>query len=168
MISILFPILLFLTVSYSQGKYFKNNNNASLNYRSGKFNLFANYSLNRNKNFTRLYALRTYLEPDESTVKSFLEQPSFMTGKNEVHNIRTGIDFFMNQRTTLGLTLTGLKLSRSTEGNNPAIWMNAQRDIDSTINTKSEGSTKSNAELCFPRRIATHQRTTSKIYCSFI
>jgi hypothetical protein len=126
-----------LTTSYAQGFYPKNNNNLQLNYRTGQWNVFLNYSANINRNFTRVYALRTYFEPDERTPISFLEQPSFLKGRAQVPTLRTGVDYSLSNKTGLGLTLTGLDLDRTVSGNNTALWMAPDHSADSLIETHS-------------------------------
>ena len=86
------------SVAFGQGLYPKNNNNLQLNYRSGKINLFLNYSLGVNQGFGELYALRKYYEPDEKTVTAMLEQPSFFKFSNTSHTIKTGIDYSFTKK----------------------------------------------------------------------
>ena len=129
-----------ISTTYGQGRYPKNNNNLQLNYRTGQWNFFLNYSANFNRSFTRIYALRTYFEPDEKTVISFLEQPSFLNGKGYTHTLRTGADYTLSGKTNIGLTLTGLSLGRKSNGDNTASWMNANRETDSLLQTKSNNN----------------------------
>ncbi|MEP6595460.1 MAG: outer membrane beta-barrel protein [Ginsengibacter sp.] len=129
------------TTSLSQGAYPKNNNNLSFNYRSGRFNLFVNYSLNLSSNFTRLYALRTYFKDDGVTIASLLEQPTFIKGKGSTHNVRTGIDYIIDPRTSLGLTFSALSLNRNSLGNNTAQWKKSNGTADSLIATTSDNNT---------------------------
>jgi iron complex outermembrane recepter protein len=126
--------------SYTQGRYPRNNNNLQLNYRSGPWNLFLNYSAAINRSFTRIYALRTYYEQDEKTIASFLEQPSFLESRGHTHTVRTGVDYTLNSKTNLGLNFNGLLLDRNNTGNNPALWMAADRSADSLIETRSHNT----------------------------
>jgi hypothetical protein len=130
-----------LTTSYAQGFYPRGNNNLTLNYRVGKFNLFLNHSLNAFDQFTKVYALRTYYKSDRATVASLLEQPSFLKTNGLTQNVRTGIDYAISSKTSLGLTLSGLAIERKSNNNNPALWMNATRQVDSLVNTKSKNNT---------------------------
>jgi iron complex outermembrane recepter protein len=129
-----------LTTSYTQGRYAKYNNNVQLNYRSGALNTFFNYSLNSNRNFTRIEATRRYYKEDEITLTSSLEQPSFLDGRGSVHNLRTGLDYNVNTRTTLGAVFTGLLLNRKNGGNSNAMWMAPGGRTDSIIQTISNNS----------------------------
>lgn len=128
-----------VTAAYGQGRYYKNNNNLLLNYRNGAYNLFFNYSLNVNKGFTDLYALRTYFNNDGS-IAALLEQPYYTTGGGPTHTIKAGLDYFLNAKTTLGISLNGLLLSRGYNGRSTAEWMNANRVKDSSINTVSKSN----------------------------
>jgi hypothetical protein len=129
-----------LTTSYTQGRYAKYNNNVQLNYRSGALNTFFNYSINSNRNFTRIEASRRYYKEDEITLNSRLEQPSFLDSRGSVHNLRTGIDYNLNARSTLGVVFTGLLLNRENGGNNNAIWLAPGGSTDSIIQTISNNS----------------------------
>lgn len=131
-----------INTSYGQGRYYKTNNSLQLNYRDGKFNYFFNYSTNANKGRTNMYALRTYYKEDRKTIESFLEQPSLIKGLGYNHTLRTGVDYFAGKKTTLGMALNGMVLSRSNSVNNDALWMNASGITDSVIHTKSTGSSK--------------------------
>jgi hypothetical protein len=128
-----------LTTSYAQGYYPKNNNSFQLAYRRGKWNLLANYSINVNKSFTRIYALRTYFKAD-GAVASMLEQPSFFSGSGNTQNLRLSTDYSISDKTTLGLALTGLSLSHSGNTRNQALWMNPQRVADSLVITESSNA----------------------------
>jgi len=127
------------TIAYGQGRYPKNNNNFLFNYRNGAYNIFFNYSLNANRGFTDLYALRTYFKNDGS-IDALLEQPYYTKGGGLTHTLRTGIDYNLNAKTTVGVALNGLLLSRDYDGTSTAEWMNADRVKDSAINTISKSS----------------------------
>lgn len=131
-----------ITTAYAQGYYPKNNNNFSVNYRWGKWNVFANYNFNLNYYFTRIYALRTYFKADGVTIASLLEQPSFLKGSGTTHSLKTGIDYTISPNTSVGITIMGLDLSRHGSSNNPAQWMKPNRQVDSLVNTISTNNTR--------------------------
>ena len=154
------------TTALAQGRYPKNNNNILLNYRSGKINLFANYSVNLAGSFTRIYALRTYFKTDMISVASFLDQPSFMKGDGQTHNLRTGIDYSINAKTSLGLTLSGVTLKRKTTGNNTAKWMSANGTVDSLITTRTDNNTawdNAGAALSFKHKFTATKELTADV-----
>src|SRR5262245_17041511 len=124
-----------VSVAYGQGHYPKNNNSLVFNYRNGSFNFFFNYSLNASKNFTDMFARRTYYKADGKTVEGSLEQPYFTSFKWTSHNIKAGVDYFVDAKTTLGIALTGLSFERTSNGGSNAVWINAAGVTDSTIKT---------------------------------
>lgn len=129
-----------LTSAYTQGRYAKYNENVQLNYRSGRWNTFLNYSLNNNRSFTRIDATRRYYKEDEKTLVSKLEQPSFLDGRGTVHNVRAGADYNLNSRTAVGVVFTGLLLNRKSGGNNEARWLGSDNETDSIIHTTSNNN----------------------------
>jgi outer membrane receptor protein involved in Fe transport len=128
-----------ITTAYGQGRFFKSNNNLLFNYRNGSYNVFFNYSVNVNKNFTDLYALRTYFNSNGS-IAALMEQPYYTTGGGPTQTIKTGVDYFINTKTTVGIALNGLLLSRNYNGVSTAEWMNADRVKDSSINTTNKSN----------------------------
>jgi iron complex outermembrane recepter protein len=155
-----------LTTSFSQGRYAKYNNNVQLNYRSGSLNTFFNYSLNNNRNFTRIEATRRYYKEDDITLIPSLEQPSFLDGRGAVHNLRTGLDYNLNTRSTIGLVFTGLVLNRKSSGNNEARWLAPGGRMDSIIQTNSNNNNhweSAGASLSF-----NHNASASRTFSSAI
>jgi len=130
-----------INLAFGQGIYPKNSNSLLLNYRRGPVNLFLTYSFNANRNFTDLTALRRYYK-DDGSVSRLLDQPYYTIGSGITHNLRTGIDYSLGAKTTLGLALTGTYLTRESDGNSTAVWQNPSGMTDSVINTVSENRTR--------------------------
>lgn len=125
-----------ISATYGQGFYDKNNHNLQLNLRSGKWNVFANYSTNFSGYFTRIYALRRYFE-NNGSINRQLEQNSFLNGRQKIHNLRTGVDLALTSKTSIGAGFSGLLLERKGKSNSLAAWMNAAGQTDSVIRTLS-------------------------------
>ncbi|RYD75812.1 MAG: TonB-dependent receptor, partial [Sphingobacteriales bacterium] len=125
------------SVSAGHGKYYKNNNSLSLNYRNGRYNMFANYSNNNNKQYTEMYALRTYFKQNGGD-SSKLEQPTMFGNSSTNHFLKTGLDYFLTTKTTLGIVLTGNITNRNGNNTATATWLSETGEIDSTINTRSK------------------------------
>ena len=130
-----------ITAMAGQGHYFKYSNSLLLNYHTQKVNLFLNYNRTANGYFSDAYALRTYFKADGS-VANLLEQTIFLAGKNIPQNLRTGIDYTLGKNTALSLTLTAVNTNRTTTGDNPAVWMQADRKVDSMLLTTSNSRTR--------------------------
>jgi iron complex outermembrane receptor protein len=129
-----------LTLGYGQGVYYKTNNSLLLNYRNSKYNVFLTYSYSGNRNFTDLYALRTYYAADDKTVRAYYEQPSYLFGHGRAHNFKTGVDYFISQKTTASVTLNGIFSNRTNGGNSPAYWIDNSGHADSSVVTTSDNS----------------------------
>jgi iron complex outermembrane receptor protein len=124
-----------LSTSVAQGKYTRSFNNGSFNYLKGKINLFANLSANINRNFSNLYALRTYYAADNITALSILEQPSYFRSRAPSHSIKAGFDYNLSRNTTIGIVASGSGYHRKGTGNNTAIWRHKDGSTDSIIST---------------------------------
>jgi outer membrane receptor protein involved in Fe transport len=122
------------TTSYGQGVYPKNNESLVLNFRSGKFNTFLNYNLNLAKYLTDLYALRKYYDKNENIVAT-LDQPAYFKGKMMNNTFKTGVDYYLSTKTTIGVAVGGAFTKRKGDNNSNAIWLNAGGGVDSTIHT---------------------------------
>ena len=123
-----------IAATLGQGKYYKNNNSIILNYRKGKFNAFANYSATLNKSYTTIDADRKYFN-DNGTVSSILDQASLFSGQTLGHILKTGVDFYASEKTTIGLTLTANLIKRDGFSEALAKWKSSTGQIDSTIAT---------------------------------
>lgn len=132
-----------LTIAAGQGIYPKSNNNLQINYRSGAVNFFVNYGMNANQGMNEMIARRTYYKEEAKTnPESVLEQPFFNKFTGVTNTIRTGMDYYVSKKTTLGLTLNGTALQRNNMGSNMARWINENGSIDSLIYTNSDNNSK--------------------------
>lgn len=135
-----------VSTAFGQGVYSKNNNSLVLNYRIGKINTFLNYSNATNHYLTDLYALRTYYD-NNNNITALLKQPSYFKGTAVNNTVKTGLDYSITPKTTIGFVATGMFIRR--EGNNvsTASWMQPAGTVDSAIFTgnNNTGSFKNGA-----------------------
>ena len=82
------------------GTYAKYNAGLSLNYRNKKINLFGNYSFNKGINESELNIHRTVAD-------SIFDQRGLIIMRNESHNYKAGIDYFVNKKSTIGVIVNG-------------------------------------------------------------
>ncbi len=155
-----------LSLSGAQGIYPKSNNALSLNYFSGKVNLHANYSMTINQNLLDMYAFRSYYAADDKTLLSTLEQPTFIqsTGKN--HTLRTGLDYSLNKKTSVGIALAGTKIDRNGTGRGEASWKSVNNQPDSLILTSNSNSTdweNATVNLNFRHQFSAKQELTADL-----
>jgi iron complex outermembrane receptor protein len=127
-----------LALALGQGRFSRTVNSLNVNHYGGKINLFANVNVNLNRNFMRMYALRKYYGEDNSTLTAILDQPSYLRGRAPSQNIKTGIDYFITKKTTLGTVFNFTNFSRVTTGANQAVWKDPQANTDSAIVTAND------------------------------
>ncbi|HEV7620257.1 MAG TPA: outer membrane beta-barrel protein, partial [Flavisolibacter sp.] len=96
-----------ITLNYGQGVYWKSNNSINLNYRTGKFNVFANGSVNKNNGFQELDILRKFRNSGTSDITNIFQQQTKMRNINSFDNLKIGVDYYLNKKTTLGLVTSG-------------------------------------------------------------
>ena len=123
-----------LGLGIGQGFYFKSNNSLNLNYRNGRVNVFMNYGNRLGTEMMEMFALRKYFD-QAGNDSLYLSQPNFNRTRIRAHNIKTGIDFFASDRTTIGLSFSGIFNDRHTKSYSTIDWMSPASVIDSTINT---------------------------------
>ncbi|OQP41022.1 hypothetical protein A4H97_15595 [Niastella yeongjuensis] len=125
-----------VSAGVGQGVYFKTNESLSLNYRDGKVNLFSSYSYGRNNNFQELEIYRRYFNDDKST-KAIFEQVAFMKRRNTSNNLKMGMDYFVNNKTTLGVVLSGVYNPESSVNRNTSYLENPDHAVDSIVTASS-------------------------------
>ena len=123
-----------LSLGYGQGFYEKFNNSLNLNYRAGKLNVFLNYGNRLGHEMMNLYALRKYFD-QQGRDSLYLNQPNFTKTRIKAHNIKTGVDWFVTNNTTIGMVYTGSFNNRNVKSYSTIDWMTPAYQIDSTINT---------------------------------
>ena len=82
------------------GTYAKYNAGFSLNYRNSKVNIFGTYGLNYGLNEMRMSIKRTVLD-------SLFDQHGTIHVRNQSHNFKAGLDYFIDKKSTVGIILTG-------------------------------------------------------------
>lgn len=130
-----------VNLSYGQGFYPKTNNSFSINYRDSKINTYLTYSINYNKNFSDLYALRTYFDNGGKPIAK-LDQSTSFRGRILNNTLRGGIDYFLSTKTTVGVSLMGTWAQRSTNNRAYANWLGDNNVIDSSLTTLSTADYK--------------------------
>jgi hypothetical protein len=130
-----------MNLSVGQGVYSKTGNSLNLNYRNGKINWFLNYGIRSGNEKQDIWTLRKYVNSNnEDSV--LLEQPNFTKSSQLGQNIKTGFDFFLNKKTTLGIVFTGGLFNRKSKSYSEINWMDPDHNIDSSINTWGENNRK--------------------------
>ena len=128
-----------VNLGYGQGAYAKTNNSLNLNYRNNKFNVFMNYGFRQHKGFQDLQISRNYYDAGKNLTGIFM-QPTHMTNSGSNNNVKMGIDYTVNKRTSIGLVATAFSSPNRFDGFSSGFSMNP----DSSVNriTTSANSNK--------------------------
>ncbi len=129
-----------LSLNYGQGAYWKTNNSLNLNYRTGKFNFFANGGYSVWNSFQQLDINREFSDASSKEINAIFEQTSFMKNENKNYNIKLGADYFLSKKTTLGFVLNGNFSPENQNGHNISYMMNAAAQTDSIITATSSNT----------------------------
>ncbi|MEJ5960923.1 TonB-dependent receptor [Pedobacter immunditicola] len=91
-------------VGTGYGRYYKANSGFSLNNRTEKFNVFGNFDYGRNKRINELDIVRVN---NTTSNQTFFNQTSDNIRERNNSNYKGGIDYFINDKNTLGLAFNG-------------------------------------------------------------
>ena len=103
------------SVTLGAGTGDKYNAGASISYRNSKVNVYANYGFRSNNRTGSGSTLRQNILSDTTF---FLRQNSTSLNKNISHNAKAGLDFYINDKNTIGASVT---YNVGTENSNEAV-----------------------------------------------
>lgn len=121
-----------VTLNYGQGIYSRTFNNFTLNHRNNKFNFFANGSGFNYIGYSNLFINRTYRNEDLS-VQSAFDQQMVMKNKSYGGNLRAGFDYYLSEKTTLGVSLNGAYSNSKGHTNNISELRNPDQSLTKTV-----------------------------------
>lgn len=88
------------STGFAYGKYAKNNNSLSFNNRGKKVNVFGTYS-------NRLGKTWSFLDFYREQVKTIFDQKSVFVRDGLGQNIKAGLDYFIDSKSTFGVIING-------------------------------------------------------------
>lgn len=95
------------TLNYGQGVYWKTNDNFNINYRSGKFNAFANGGYSKWNGFQNLDINRQFKNPATGDINAIFESYNRMRTNSDNFTLKVGTDYYLSKKTTLGFVASG-------------------------------------------------------------
>ncbi|MGN6615994.1 MAG: TonB-dependent receptor domain-containing protein [Ilyomonas sp.] len=119
-----------ITLGGGMGKNPKVNNSANLNYRTGKVNIFGNYSYSYNEGYRNMNIIRKFYN-QEDELASIFNQTTLMSPKYQNHNFKIGADFYATKKTTLGVVVNGFVNPGSFNSTNTTNIFDAKGVLDS-------------------------------------
>lgn len=121
-----------VTANYAQGRYAKTNDNFSLNFSNKKFTIFSNLNYGYQNNFHDLTIQRRYKNEDLSTLSVF-NQNTYIQPISQSVGARLGLDYYVTDKTTLGISTRGFSNNSSVTKYNNAQFLNANDSLVSTV-----------------------------------
>jgi iron complex outermembrane recepter protein len=93
-------------INYTQGVYPKPSAGLNLNYRNGKTNFFLNAGYSDWQGYNDLYLTRKYIDTTAAkTINSIFSQHTDMRFQNPEYDVKFGMDYFADTRTTYGFVI---------------------------------------------------------------
>lgn len=128
-----------VAVGGGQGVYSKANSSINLNYRSGKWNVFANYGYNYRKSFNDLTLVRNFRDANTLNLLSVFNQNASSYGESQFQSLKLGADFYATKNTTLGIVVNSFINPHTSNMNTTSLIMDNMGQLTSqTLGTSVE------------------------------
>ncbi|MBN8640893.1 MAG: TonB-dependent receptor [Flavobacteriales bacterium] len=105
-----------VSVAYGQGVYPKSNNGITLNHRNKKVALFGNYSFAYREGFNKLLLVRQFYE-NNNFIGAY-DQDNFLKMDFRNHIGRVGMDYYVNDKHTFGISVNKVSNRFNPNGEN--------------------------------------------------
>ena len=136
-----------VTLAYIQARYPKSPNSLNLNWRKNKLNVFANYSFSYWEGFNEIRLDRNF-RGNNGAISSIFEQATDGHFSSRNHTLKTGLDYNLDKKTTVGVVLNGTYNPSSFNSIGQTAIMDANRQLTSVnYATSDNASTWRNASV---------------------
>lgn len=133
-----------VSASILQSKYTQTNNSINLNYRTGKINLFGNYSYSFRQRYQKTHIIRNFSDSGTKNIETIFDQNNIAKNSWQAHNLKAGIDFYANKKTTLGAVFSGYLNPSNYSSVNTNHLNDGNNKIDSIVVADNSNIGKSN------------------------
>lgn len=123
------------TISYGQGVYPKSNNSILINHRDKKINVFANYNFAYREAFSHLKLQRNFYDRD--TFLGAYNQDNYIRFDFKNNNARAGLDYFINDKNTIGFVVSGVSNKFNPKGDNVSYVYDRSNALISRFETQN-------------------------------
>ncbi len=121
-----------VNVGYSQGYYWRSNDSFNLDYRINKLNFFSNFSYGNNGSYQDLTIRRQYFT--DGSVHSGFIQRTRIKKRNEGWQGKAGLDYYMNEHSTVGFSVSGFTNSNTESTHNLAEISDSLSSLTGKVN----------------------------------
>jgi iron complex outermembrane receptor protein len=131
-----------VTLTHTQGEYPKPSGSLNLNYRNGKANFFLNAGYSHWEGFQNLDITRKYLDTTPSkAINSIFTQHTHMHFINPSMNLKFGMDYYLDNKTTLGFVLSGFQNKEQNRSTSTIFLEDPNNLVDSIVYSPSSINT---------------------------
>ncbi|WP_420147155.1 outer membrane beta-barrel protein [Spirosoma sp.] len=113
----------------------KFNSSLNLNHREGKLNLFGNYSYT-NRQSAQINELNRVIPFNGRT--TYFDQTSFRPNQFVGHSYKAGLDYFVSQKSTIGVLVNGFSNDWQSAGQNNTLISDGNRQLTSKALTRTD------------------------------
>lgn len=126
-----------ITAGIGHGKHFRENAGTNLNYRNGKINLYGNYDFYKGTWWNDNYITRNFYDGTGKTLSTRTEQSSYHNSPSTSHNFKAGIDYYIDDKNTIGFMMNGAVNPSSDNRYNTTWFKNGDGSLENTSLTHS-------------------------------
>src|SRR5690625_4900692 len=109
-----------VSAGYAQGKYGRENGGVNLNYRNGKLNFYGNYNYTHAKWWHDNRITRNFYDETGKNLSTRSEQYVYAVSPSGSHHFKAGMDYYLDDKNTIGLVMNGSVNSFSHDSHNTA------------------------------------------------
>jgi hypothetical protein len=121
-----------ISANYAQGRYARTSDNLNLNYSNKKIAFYSSISSTIINRYQDLKIYRRYKNTDLST-KSIFNQRTYIKIGTQSYNARLGLDYYINNKTTVGVTAKGLFNLTNISKNNTANLLDENSQLSNVV-----------------------------------
>lgn len=129
-----------VSATIGQSYYTKTNNSLNLNYRTGKVNLFGNYSYSVWQSHRDQTIIRRFKNTSTKQLETIFDQDIISHHRSDDQNVKVGMDFFASPKTTLGVVFSGYVNPFHHLDKNRTNLNDADNNIDSIVLADNSGN----------------------------
>ncbi|HEY5462076.1 MAG TPA: TonB-dependent receptor [Hanamia sp.] len=133
-----------ISVSILQSRYTKTSNSFNLNYRTGKINLFGNYSFTYWQTHQDQHIIRKFRDSSSKIIQTIFDQYNISKNTWQAQNFKAGMDFYATKKTTLGVVFSGFVNPSNDYGVNTNHLNDGNNKTDSIVVADNSNKGKSN------------------------
>jgi outer membrane receptor protein involved in Fe transport len=131
-----------VVLTQTQGVYPKPSGSLNMNLRNGKTNFFLNAGYSHWEGFQNLDITRKYLDGSSKEITSIFTQQSHMHFINPELNLKFGMDYYLDNKTTLGFVVSGFGNNETNQSTSTIYLKDPNQVVDSIVYSPSNTLTR--------------------------